>query len=86
MNKTTSFLHNPRSPLPPVVMVSEPDSFAQYTIRERLPAILQRVITENSFSSAAVANLDTLARELPDGVLGLYDSPQYPNKRATFRT
>lgn len=60
---------HPRSPIPPAVMVSDADSFAQYTIRERLPAILQRTIAENSFSPAAIANLDTLATELLHGVI-----------------
>lgn len=48
-------------------MVSEPDSFAQYTLRERLPAILRRAIADNSFSQSAVTNLNALATELLDG-------------------
>lgn len=62
-------LERPRLPIPPALMVSEPGSFAQYTIRERLPAIIQRAIADHSFSQAAVANLQALATELFDGVI-----------------
>jgi uncharacterized protein with ATP-grasp and redox domains len=62
-------LKQPRSPIPLALMVSEPGSFAQYTLRERFPAILQRAIAENSFSQSAVTNLDALATELLDGVI-----------------
>ncbi len=50
-------------------MVSEPGSFAQYTLQERLPAILQRAIAENSFSQSAVTNLNALATEISDGLI-----------------
>lgn len=54
-------------PIPPAVTGSDADSFAQYTIRQRLPAILQQTIAENQFPPSAIANLDALAKELLDG-------------------
>ena len=50
-------------------MVSEPNSFAQYTIRKRLPVIIQQVIADNSLSQSALANLKALATELFDGII-----------------
>lgn len=72
MGQNTTSLSNsehPRLPIPSAVMVSETGSFAQYTIRERLPAIIQRVILDNSFSQSAIANLEALMREVLDGVI-----------------
>ncbi|MBD1909258.1 protein-glutamate O-methyltransferase family protein [Leptolyngbya sp. FACHB-16] len=59
----------PRLPIPPAIMVSEAQSFAQYTIRERLPAIIKQAIADNSFSQSALANLQSLAAELPNGAI-----------------
>jgi len=59
-----------RSTLPPPVMVGELNSFAQYTIRERLPGILQQAIADGAFlTSSDIATLQTLARELTEGVI-----------------
>jgi hypothetical protein len=60
---------SPRLPIPPALMVSEPGSFAQYTIRERLPTIIQRTIADNSFSQSAVTQLEALTEELSEGVI-----------------
>lgn len=68
MTSHSSFEY-PRLPIPPVLMVSEPNSFAQYTIRERLPAIIRQVIADNSLSQSALANLKALATELFDGMV-----------------
>lgn len=59
----------PHLPIPPALMVSEPNSFAQYTIRKRLPAIIQQVTADNSLSQSALANLKALATELFDGII-----------------
>jgi uncharacterized protein with ATP-grasp and redox domains len=49
-------------------MVGEPNSFALYTIRERLPAILQQAIADSSFLLPSdIIKLETLAREIPEG-------------------
>ena len=36
-----------REELPPAILTSEPGSFAQYTFRERVPAILQETVRLN---------------------------------------
>lgn len=64
-----SNLEHPGLPIPPVLMVSEVGSFAQYTIRERLPAIIKQIISDHSFSQSALSNLEALVRELPSGVI-----------------
>jgi uncharacterized protein with ATP-grasp and redox domains len=68
-DKSSAALKQPQSPMPPALMVSELGSFAQSTLRERLPAILQRAIAENSFSQSTMTNLNALATELLDGVI-----------------
>jgi hypothetical protein len=60
---------HPRLPIPPALMVSEAGSFAQYTIRERLPAIIQRTIADNPLSQSALTQLEALTRELSEGVI-----------------
>ena len=50
-------------------MMSEEGSFAHFTLLERMPPIVQRVIDENDFPPSIVENLETLIQELPDGVV-----------------
>jgi hypothetical protein len=49
--------------------MSEEGSFAHFTLLERMPPIVQRVIDENDFPPSIVENLETLIQELPDGVV-----------------
>jgi uncharacterized protein with ATP-grasp and redox domains len=63
----------PRIPIPPPLMMSEEGSFAYFTLTERMPAIVRRVIDENNFSQAIVENLETLIRELPYGIVRSLD-------------
>lgn len=61
--------HCPPPSLPPPIMVSDENSFAYYTVTERLPAIARRVIAENDFPPFIMNDLEALARELPDGTI-----------------
>lgn len=62
-----SQFQQPRLPIPPPLMMSEEDSFAYFTLTQRMPAIVQRVIDENNFSSSIVNNLESLIQALPHG-------------------
>lgn len=56
----------PRIPLPAPLMMSEANPFAYFTLTKRMPAIVQRVISENDFSSEIVHKLESLSQEIPD--------------------
>jgi uncharacterized protein with ATP-grasp and redox domains len=58
-------------PIPPPVLVTEPGSFARYTLEQRLIPIVQRAIAENDFPPPAIARLETLAREIPHAPIRL---------------
>lgn len=51
-------------PLPGPLMVSEPGSFAEHTIRVRKPQILADILATNDYPPEVVAALGALAREL----------------------
>ncbi len=70
-NLTVSQFQQPRIPIPPPLMMSEEGSFANLTLTQRMPAIVQRVIDENDFPPAVVENLETLIQELPYGIVHL---------------
>ena len=58
---------SPLDTLPPPLLMSEEGSFANLTITERLPAIVQQVIADNAFPPDVVGNLGELRNELPGG-------------------
>lgn len=60
-------LQLPPLPIPSPLMVSEKNSFAYYTITQRLPAIIKRILAENDFPSSIVENLEILTQEIFDG-------------------
>ncbi|HEY9633886.1 MAG TPA: damage-control phosphatase ARMT1 family protein [Coleofasciculaceae cyanobacterium] len=68
-NLTGSQFRQPCIPIPPPLMMSEEGSFAYFTLIQRMPAIVQRVIDENDFPSSIVENLETLIHQLPDGTV-----------------
>ncbi|MFQ5855223.1 MAG: damage-control phosphatase ARMT1 family protein [Anaerolineae bacterium] len=72
----------PPLPLPPPLMGSDEGSFAHYTVSERLPAIVERVITENDFRPPIVENLQALADELPVGLVRLLKDDDGPDMAA----
>jgi uncharacterized protein with ATP-grasp and redox domains len=59
----------PRLPLPPPLMTSDPSPFIQHTLNNRWTTIAHRVATENEFSSAIVSNLEALIQDLQQGTV-----------------
>lgn len=59
----------PQLPVPPPLRGDEDGSFAQQTVTERLPRILERVLEENAFPDAVVARLRALLHEIPGGAI-----------------
>lgn len=57
------------SSLPKPLLGSEPNTWANSTVVERLPKIVLRVIQENKFSSAIEEALQTLHSEIPHGLI-----------------
>ncbi|HEY9622738.1 MAG TPA: damage-control phosphatase ARMT1 family protein [Crinalium sp.] len=64
------FAH-PKLSVPPPLMMSEPGSFAHYTLTYRWGAIARRTITENDFPSEITDQLEQLAQNVPDGQIRL---------------
>ena len=56
----------PQIPLPAPQMMSEANPFAYFTLTKRMPAIVQRVISENDFCAEIVHKLEILSQELPE--------------------
>ena len=61
-------LKPPQSP-PPIIRTSDPDSFAAFTFRERLPAMLDRIIGKNGLAEPEAATLRELKERLHSGRL-----------------
>lgn len=55
--------------LPPVLMTSEPGSFAYRTFAERHPRMLDDIVTWNNYSAEVVVALRALREELTSGVV-----------------
>ncbi|MEP0833384.1 damage-control phosphatase ARMT1 family protein [Microcoleus sp. AS-A8] len=72
-NLLGSPFRQPRLPLPPPMMMSEEGSFAYFTLTQRMPAIVQRVIDENDFPTSIVNNLASLIQSLPNGIVRSLD-------------
>lgn len=65
--------------VPPALRGTDPDSFAQQTVRVRWPKIVAQTIAENTFPQAVVARLWALHRELPDGPIRPLEDPGAPD-------
>ena len=59
--------------------MSEEGSFAYFTLTQRMPAIVRRVIDENDFPSSIVENLESLIQELPNGIVRFLQDEQAPD-------
>ncbi|MBF2029958.1 MAG: protein-glutamate O-methyltransferase family protein [Oscillatoriales cyanobacterium C42_A2020_001] len=57
----------PRLPLPSPLMMSEPGSFAYFTMHDRWTTIARRIIPENQYPPEIAANLEALVKELLHG-------------------
>lgn len=55
----------PKLPLPEPLRGADPNSFAQFTVAERLPDIARRVLAENDFPQPIVRQLTALIEEIP---------------------
>jgi uncharacterized protein with ATP-grasp and redox domains len=78
-NLLGSKIRQPRLPIPPPLMMSEEGSFAYFTLTQRMPAIVRRVIDENDFTSSIVDNLENLIQELPNGIVRFLQDDQAPD-------
>ena len=59
-----------RTDLPPPLMVSEPGSFAAYTLAQRKPQVIRDVLARNPYPPDVMAGLRALERELAEGLVG----------------
>ena len=55
------------------------DSFAEHTVRVRMPALAARVIADNSFSAEINARLTALQHEIPNGSIRQLADPKMPH-------
>ena len=55
--------------LPPAILTSEPGSFARYTLKERVPGIVQETVALNTFPDDIREAMDALYAELTGGVI-----------------
>ena len=55
--------------LPPRLMVSEPGSYAEYTIVQRKPEILAQVAARNSYPAPVLRALEAFADEIASGIV-----------------
>ena len=81
MNTTPSNI-GPLLPLPEPLRGSDPHSFAQRTLSQRLPGIARRVLRSNPWHMPAKTRLQALADEMPHGKLRPLDDPQAPDAAA----
>lgn len=77
-----STLHRPRLPLPAPLRGSEYDSFAYYSIVERLPHIGQRLLETNDFSPLVIARLEELLVGIPEAEIRLLQDAAAPDAEA----
>lgn len=75
-------LQRPRLPLPAPLRGSEYDSFAYYSITERLPHIGQRLLATNDFSPAVTARLEELLAGIPEAEIRLLQDAAAPDAEA----
>ncbi len=62
---------HPTLPTPPPLMMSEPGTFAYYTITERWPKIVRQIQAEQNLDPAVQTQLDVLVDELLQGTVKL---------------
>jgi hypothetical protein len=55
--------------LPPAILTSEPGSFARYTLKERVPGIVQETVALNAFPDDIREAMDELHAELTGGLI-----------------
>lgn len=71
--------NKPRLPLPPPLRGTDRGSFAEETIKRRLPEIARRVLTENVLTTEAATAMDRLIAEIPHEWIRPLTNPQAPD-------
>jgi len=59
----------PARSYPPIIRTSDPDSFAAFTFRRRLPVMLDQIIEKNGLSEPEAAELRELKKRLHSGTV-----------------
>jgi hypothetical protein len=59
----------PARSYPPIIRTSDPDSFAAFTFRRRLPAMLDQIIEKNGLAEPEAAELRELKKRLHSGTV-----------------
>ncbi len=67
---------------PPPIYSTEPGSWAHLTVKERLPAIAQRVIKENKFPAEINDRLNQLCADIPDQSIRQLKDKDAPDQKA----
>jgi hypothetical protein len=57
----------PRKPLPPIIRTSDPESFAAFTFKQRLPGMLDQIIAKNDLNETEATGLRELKERLHSG-------------------
>jgi uncharacterized protein with ATP-grasp and redox domains len=65
--------------IPPRIYGFEPDSWANFTVVERFPRIIESTLRENDFSYGIVSNLENLANEIVHGQISYIHDPGVPD-------
>lgn len=66
--------------LPPTLMASDPSSFAQKTVRERFPTILEQILQSEEFPIAIHQELQDFRAELKSGNVKPLQEPSYDHE------
>lgn len=69
----------PKQPIPEPLRGSDEGSFAQQTVTERLPRIIQETLDSQDFQPRAKKRLEDLHYEIPHGRIRLLDDPRAPD-------
>ncbi len=59
----------PNLPIPAPLRGTDKETFTEYTLKVRMPAIAQRVLEENELSTEATRRMQLLVDEIPDGLI-----------------
>jgi hypothetical protein len=67
----------PAQPLPPIIKTSDPNSFAAFTFKQRLPRMIDQIIAKNGLNRSEATQLEELKEQLHSGTvqLDLSDQP-----------
>ena len=69
----------PGPPIPEPLRGLEPDTWAHYTVTERMPDIARRVLAENDFPPAIVERMEALIEEIPYRTIRPLEDPTAPD-------